>query len=132
MYTGIVQGLEKVLEIRQGNGFTTLVISNHQNFFHDVFNPASVAINGGVFKSATHIDLAANQVHFDVSDFYESTHHAKSPRRPVMRSMSTLSQKLAQKWWSQSLWSYSKAQPRSKTYTLWKPFISIFTFRQEY
>jgi hypothetical protein len=33
MYTGIVQGLEKVLDIRQGNGFTTLVISNHQNFF---------------------------------------------------------------------------------------------------
>lgn len=67
MYTGIVQGLEKVLDIRQGSGFTTLVISNHQNFFHDVFIGASVAING-VCLTATHIDLAANQVHFDVSD----------------------------------------------------------------
>lgn len=67
MYTGIVQGLEKVLEVRQGNGFSTLVISNDQNFFHDVFIGASVAING-VCLTATHIDLAANQVHFDVSD----------------------------------------------------------------
>ncbi|KAB0628414.1 riboflavin synthase [Acinetobacter gandensis] len=67
MYTGIVQGLEKVLEVRQGNGFTTLVISNNQNFFHDVFIGASVAING-VCLTATQIDLGANQVHFDVSD----------------------------------------------------------------
>lgn len=67
MYTGIVQGLEKVLEVRQGNGFTTLVISNNQNFFHDVFIGASVAING-VCLTATQIDLDANQVHFDVSD----------------------------------------------------------------
>ncbi len=67
MYTGIVQGLEKVLEVRQGNGFTTLVISNDQNFFHDVFIGASVAING-VCLTATQIDLDANQVHFDVSD----------------------------------------------------------------
>ena len=67
MYTGIVQGLEKVLEVRQGNGFTTLVISNNQNFFHDVFIGASVAING-VCLTATQIDLAANQVHFDVSE----------------------------------------------------------------
>ena len=67
MYTGIVQGLEKVLEVRQGNGFTTLVISNNQNFFHDVFIGASVAING-VCLTATQIDLGTNQVHFDVSD----------------------------------------------------------------
>ena len=67
MYTGIVQGLEKVLEVRQGNGFSTLVISNNQNFFHDVFIGASVAING-VCLTATQIDLDANQVHFDVSD----------------------------------------------------------------
>ncbi len=67
MYTGIVQGLEKVLDVRQGQGFSTLVISNHHNFFHDVFIGASVAING-VCLTATQIDLAANQVHFDVSD----------------------------------------------------------------
>jgi riboflavin synthase len=67
MYTGIVQGLEKILEIRQGDGFITLVISNDHNFFHDVFIGASVAINGTCL-TATHIDLAANQVHFDVSN----------------------------------------------------------------
>lgn len=67
MYTGIVQGLEKILEVRQGNGFTTLVITNNNNFFHDVFIGASVAINGTCL-TATHIDLANNQVHFDVSD----------------------------------------------------------------
>ncbi|RKG30813.1 riboflavin synthase subunit alpha [Acinetobacter tianfuensis] len=67
MYTGIVQGLEKVLEIRQGEGFISLVISNDHNFFHDVFIGASVAVNGTCLTAA-HIDLAANQVHFDVSD----------------------------------------------------------------
>lgn len=77
MYTGIVQGLEKVLEVRQGNGFSTLVISNDQNFFHDVFIGASVAING-VCLTATHIDLAANQVHFDVSDLTNSLTTLKS------------------------------------------------------
>lgn len=67
MYTGIVQGLEKILEVRQGNGFSTLVISNDHNFFHDVFIGASVAINGTCL-TATYIDLANNQVHFDVSE----------------------------------------------------------------
>lgn len=67
MYTGIVQGLEKILEIRQGDGFITLVISNDHDFFHDVFIGASVAINGTCL-TATYIDLAANQVHFDVSN----------------------------------------------------------------
>ena len=67
MYTGIVQGLEKILDIRQGDGFITLVVSNDHNFFHDVFIGASVALNGTCL-TATHIDLTANQVHFDVSD----------------------------------------------------------------
>lgn len=66
MYTGIVQGLEKILDIRQGDGFMTLVISNDHDFFHDVFIGASLAINGTCL-TATHIDLGANQVHFDVS-----------------------------------------------------------------
>ncbi len=39
----------------------------HTTFFHDVFIGASVAINGTCL-TATHIDLTANQVHFDVSD----------------------------------------------------------------
>lgn len=68
MYTGIVQGLEKILDIRQGDGFSTLVVSNQHHFFHDVFVGASVAINGTCLTT-THIDLDANQVHFDVSDF---------------------------------------------------------------
>lgn len=67
MYTGIVQGLEKILEVRQGDGFSTLVISNTHNYFHDVFIGASVAVNGTCL-TATHIDLDANQVHFDVSE----------------------------------------------------------------
>lgn len=67
MYTGIVQGLEKVLEVRQGNGFSTLVISNKNDFFHDVFIGASVAING-VCLTATQINSENNTVHFDVSD----------------------------------------------------------------
>lgn len=67
MYTGIVQGLEKVLEVHQRNGFTTLVISNKNDFFHDVFIGASVAING-VCLTATQIDSDKNTVHFDASD----------------------------------------------------------------
>ena len=67
MYTGIVQGLEKILDIRQGDGFITLVVSNDHDFFHDVFIGASVAINGTCL-TATQIDLATNQVHFDVSN----------------------------------------------------------------
>ena len=67
MYTGIVQGLEKIIEVREAEGYRTLVISNQHNFFHDVFIGASVAINGTCL-TATQIDLDANQVHFDVSD----------------------------------------------------------------
>lgn len=32
MYTGIVQGLEKILDVRQGHGFSTLVVSNNHIF----------------------------------------------------------------------------------------------------
>lgn len=67
MYTGIVQGLEKILKIHQGDGFITLVISNTHGFFDDVFIGASVAINGTCL-TATHIDIDATEVHFDVSD----------------------------------------------------------------
>ncbi|MDY6468272.1 riboflavin synthase subunit alpha [Acinetobacter faecalis] len=67
MYTGIVQGLEKVLEVRQGDGFSTIIVSNRNNFFQDVFIGASVAING-VCLTATHIDSDQNTVHFDISN----------------------------------------------------------------
>lgn len=67
MYTGIVQGLEKVVDIRQGNGFITIIVSNENQFFQDVFIGASVAING-VCLTVTTIDLKLNQIHFDISD----------------------------------------------------------------
>ena len=66
MYTGIVQGLEKVVDIQQGNNFTTLNISNQLNLFHDVFVGASVAIDGTCL-TATHFDQERNVVSFDVS-----------------------------------------------------------------
>ena len=67
MYTGIVQGLEKIIEIKKGDGFITIVVSNQHNFFDDVFMGASVAING-VCLTVTTIDPALNQIHFDISD----------------------------------------------------------------
>ena len=67
MYTGIVQGLEKIVDIHQGRGFITLVVSNTQHFFDDVFIGASVALNG-VCLTVTTIDQAQNHIHFDVSD----------------------------------------------------------------
>ncbi|WP_312157042.1 riboflavin synthase subunit alpha [Acinetobacter variabilis] len=67
MYTGIVQGLEKVVDICQGNGFITIIVSNENQFFQDVFIGASVAING-VCLTVTTIDQKLNQIHFDISD----------------------------------------------------------------
>jgi len=67
MYTGIVQGLEKVVDICQDNGFITIVVSNENQFFQDVFIGASVAING-VCLTVTTIDQKLNQIHFDISD----------------------------------------------------------------
>lgn len=67
MYTGIVQGLEKVVDIRQDNGFITIVVSNENQFFQDVFIGASVAIDG-VCLTVTTIDQKLNQIHFDISD----------------------------------------------------------------
>ncbi|ALH94924.1 riboflavin synthase [Acinetobacter equi] len=67
MYTGIVQGLEKIIDIQKGDGFISLVLSNHQQFFNDVFIGASVSINGTCL-TVTKIDNTANQVHFDVSN----------------------------------------------------------------
>ncbi|EMR4053839.1 riboflavin synthase subunit alpha [Acinetobacter nosocomialis] len=67
MYTGIVKGLEKVVDIHQGRGFITLVISDRQGFFSDVFIGASVAVNG-VCLTVTTIDKAQQRIHFDISD----------------------------------------------------------------
>ena len=67
MYTGIVQGLEKVVEIRKGNGFITIIVSDQQGFFADVFIGASVALNG-VCLTVTTIDREQQQIHFDISN----------------------------------------------------------------
>lgn len=67
MYTGIVQGLEKVVDICQGNGFITIIVSNENQFFQDVFIGASVAING-VCLTVTTIDQKLNQIYFDISN----------------------------------------------------------------
>ena len=66
MYTGIVQGLEKVVNIQQGDNFTTLFISNDNDFFYDIFIGASVAIEG-VCLTATSYDNVLNMVSFDVA-----------------------------------------------------------------
>lgn len=66
MYTGIVQGLEKVVNIQQGDNFTTLYISNENGFLNDVFIGASVAIDGTCL-TATSFDAVANTASFDVS-----------------------------------------------------------------
>ncbi|BAP38968.1 riboflavin synthase [Acinetobacter guillouiae] len=66
MYTGIVQGLEKIVNIQQGNNFTTLYISNENGFLNDVFIGASVAIDGTCL-TATSFDTIANIASFDVS-----------------------------------------------------------------
>lgn len=67
MYTGIVQGLEQVIEIRKGDGFITLLVSDQHGFFADVFIGASVAVNG-VCLTVTTIDRAQKQIHFDISN----------------------------------------------------------------
>jgi len=66
MYTGIVQGLEKVVNIQQDDNFTTLYISNENGFLNDVFIGASVAIDGTCL-TATSFDTIANIASFDVS-----------------------------------------------------------------
>ncbi|MDQ9008529.1 riboflavin synthase subunit alpha [Acinetobacter gerneri] len=67
MYTGIVQGLEKIVDIQQGNHFTTLFISNQNGFFDDIFIGASVAVEGTCL-TATGFDSTQNIVSFDVGE----------------------------------------------------------------
>lgn len=66
MYTGIVQGLEKIQDIHQGDGFITIIVSDTQDFFEDVFIGASVAIDG-VCLTVTKIAREQKQIHFDIS-----------------------------------------------------------------
>ncbi|MBD2784727.1 riboflavin synthase subunit alpha [Xenorhabdus sp. DI] len=70
MYTGIVQGKEKVLSLNKGSGFTTLMVSNHHHFFDDVTVGASVAIDG---TCLTVTQFNGDSVAFDISDFTTDT-----------------------------------------------------------
>ncbi|MDX7999155.1 riboflavin synthase subunit alpha [Xenorhabdus sp. Reich] len=66
MYTGIVQGKEKVLSLNKNNGFSTLIVSNQNHFFDDVTVGASVAIDG---TCLTATQFNGDRVYFDISDF---------------------------------------------------------------
>ncbi|MDQ8953772.1 riboflavin synthase subunit alpha [Acinetobacter rudis] len=46
MYTGIVLGTETILSVQAHKGHHSIVVSNTQGFFNDVFLGASVAIDG--------------------------------------------------------------------------------------
>lgn len=65
MYTGIIQGTEKVISIMPRNGFKTLTLSNSKKFFADAFVGASVSINGTCL-TLTSVDEV--YVNFDISD----------------------------------------------------------------
>lgn len=71
MYTGIVQGIEKIVDIKQGDHYTTLFISNTLQLFNDVFVGASVSIDGTCL-TATSFDIEKNIVSFDVSSLTTS------------------------------------------------------------
>ncbi|MCK3852714.1 MULTISPECIES: riboflavin synthase subunit alpha [unclassified Pseudomonas] len=65
MYTGIVQGTGIVLDVRSGDGFKSLLVSNLGGLFNDAFVGASVAIDG---VCLTVTSVFVNSVTFDVSD----------------------------------------------------------------
>ncbi|MEL5252841.1 riboflavin synthase subunit alpha [Serratia ureilytica] len=65
MYTGIIQGTEKVISVIPRNGFKTLTLSNNKEFFTDAFVGASVSING-ICLTLTSVDDI--YVTFDISD----------------------------------------------------------------
>lgn len=65
MYTGIVQGTETVIDIKLGDGFKTLAVSNNNALFGDAFIGASVALNGTCLTVTGVQEAFAT---FDVSD----------------------------------------------------------------
>ncbi|MCC8381720.1 riboflavin synthase subunit alpha [Xenorhabdus sp. PB30.3] len=70
MYTGIVQGKEKVLSLNKNNGFSTITVSNNNRLFDDVAIGASVAIDG---TCLTVTQFNEDKVFFDISDFTADT-----------------------------------------------------------
>ncbi|PHM36876.1 riboflavin synthase subunit alpha [Xenorhabdus innexi] len=70
MYTGIVQGKEKVLSLNKNNGFSTITISNNNHFYDDVAVGASVAVDG---TCLTVTQFNEDKVLFDISGFTADT-----------------------------------------------------------
>ena len=67
MYTGIVLGTEKIQNVEEKDGYSTIYISNSQGFLDDVAIGASVAVDGTCL-TVTQILADQNLVSFDVSD----------------------------------------------------------------
>ncbi|MEQ1962014.1 hypothetical protein ABLB69_02255 [Xenorhabdus khoisanae] len=111
MYTGIVQGKENVLSLNKNNGFSTLIVSNHNHFFDDVTVGASVAIDG---TCLTVTQFSGDRVSFDISDFTADTTTLKFfplVMRSILNAHIRCIKKMAgtvfmvmlrawQKWWS--------------------------------
>lgn len=66
MYTGIVLGTETILSVQEHVGHRSIVVSNSQGFFDDVFLGASVAIDGTCL-TVSQIDPNKAHVGFDVA-----------------------------------------------------------------
>ena len=66
MYTGIVLGTESILSVHKHIGHHSIVVSNHNGFFDDVFLGASVAIDGTCL-TVCQIDAEKAHVSFDVA-----------------------------------------------------------------
>lgn len=65
MYTGIVNGVERICAIEQAAGYRSILVSNQQHFFDDVQLGASVAVDG-VCLSVSKILPEQQQVGFDI------------------------------------------------------------------
>ncbi|MFP1751094.1 riboflavin synthase subunit alpha [Lonsdalea quercina] len=65
MYTGIVQGTERIIDIIVRNGYKTVYVSNILHLFDDVFIGASVSLDG---TCLTLTSFEKNIATFDISD----------------------------------------------------------------
>lgn len=67
MYTGIVLGTEQVHRVSAHDGFDTILITDRQGFFEEIFLGASVSIDG-VCLTVSQILKSEQLIGFDVSD----------------------------------------------------------------
>lgn len=65
MFTGIVQGMAKILAIKGQNQFKTITIGFPQHALFNLSKGASIAING-VCLTVTHFDVSRSEADFDV------------------------------------------------------------------